>query len=303
MAQEAQKTQDTQDTELAKSILAIETALSELKTQCSLKQKEVADIKSKEDLKQKELDAISSQYWRKREELHKLERECRSKMCDLTYLQRVKSPSEDTTEISPDDIFHRCLRLEDITTVHPQDIDSLGEQRKSYSTMGWTEFGFTDEDMQKIKQILRISVEELETIVKTVRLPGKLDMHTLKKHTTGDVSYITYTGFGYVCRMIMVLHTTRCKRCQGITHKLHSCGKTFARYPSRHSRGSSHDSTRGSSRGTYRGSDRGSARGTYRGSARGTYRGSSYGQSHTPRHQSASQPTSQPTSQPASSSE
>jgi hypothetical protein len=169
-------------------------------------------------------------------ELYKLEREARSLYCDLTY---IKAPPHIKNKDDPNDIFKQCLRLCDVTRVHHLDIRSL-KINTTCQTSGFKEFIFNDSDMEKINKILRIPIEDLEKLANNIipRLPPsksgrKFTLKDLRMHTTGDVSYVTYTGYSYIVNMLRLLRDYHCTKCYGILHDYHSCERTFAKYPIR----------------------------------------------------------------------
>jgi hypothetical protein len=215
---------------------AYEDRLRRIRLESSDKTQEMQLLQEEETDIRNILNGIEARRRLLQTELHKLEREARSLYCDLTYM---KAPQHVKNKDDPHDIYKQCLRLCDVTRVHHLDIRNL-KITTTCQTSGFKEFVFNDYDMEKINKILRISIEDLEKLASNIMLKlepsrsgRKFTLKDLRMHTTGDISYVTYTGYSYIVNMLRLLRDHHCANCYGILHDFHSCERTFTKYPMR----------------------------------------------------------------------
>lgn len=198
----------------------------------------VDKLKKTTKQKQKELDDAHVALAKKSCSLRQLEMDVRTLQCKQKHLIKFRSrPKLQSGEHFREQFLKQCCRLMDITILHHQDIKQSGAETH-YDTRGFIKFEIKQKDKEKIEKILVIptpsdvehsvekSIECLEILYKST-----FGYDPMKGYTTGDISYVTYTGYGYVLSILQKLYKDRCKKCQGIRHEFHSCEETFKKFP------------------------------------------------------------------------
>jgi hypothetical protein len=209
---------------------------------CHEKIKQASD---KKDELRKQLNAASSAV---RKELYE-KRQVYKRIIALKFAISNLQAEPDKTKIVSDDIFTRCVRLTDISGISHKHIGNIRLREQKSLNYSDVEFTFTQKDMEDIKRrdVLKndVTVKDIEDLVASVPIDtfeekvkelAEIDLKTLRGYTTGTDSetlYHTFTGYGYVIRMLQFLHKFRCIKCEGITHKNHSCERTFVKFPQR----------------------------------------------------------------------
>lgn len=191
-------------------------------------------------IKQKEASEYSKLFATKKEEYEKIQAEIRKmKLEEESQRKELAILACKIDKLKSQPILRKVTRISDIIGIPYQSIDALPEKVKSRSTNGYAEFSITDADIEEATQLLglKITVPELELIVRRLfashppPFHKKMSMSRLKQDWTGQVTYITYTGVGFIVRMVKFLYYQRCTCCHGIMHDLHSCDDTFAKFP------------------------------------------------------------------------